>query len=286
MKKSLLLAVVGMMGLAAIAQQKADIKVSYDFNYTSYMDQPKTERMTLLASPAESKYFSDLSLWVDSMQSTPDGKAKYREILMKACMVTGPDGGIMFDMRKGPVKPTHTYIFSDVSGATMTVYDKWGEDLGFYVEPLDEMSWQIVEDSTANVMGYECVMAESDYHGRHWKAWFAPELPLSVGPWKLRGLPGLILKAEADGGFSFTATGLEKTDRVMTPMYSSDDYSKVDRKKALADKEYATNNTETLMKAKHGASVRVSYVDDDGNEIEERKYDGLRHSLEPDYKQK
>lgn len=56
-------------------------------------------------------------------------------------------------------------------------------------------------DSTADVLGYECVMAESDYHGRRWRAWFSPDLPLPFGPWKLHGLPGLILKAEADAAF-------------------------------------------------------------------------------------
>lgn len=32
------------------------------------------------------------------------------------------------------------------------------------------MEWTIVEDSTSAVLGYECLMAEPDYHGRHWKA--------------------------------------------------------------------------------------------------------------------
>ena len=62
---------------------------------------------------------------------------------------------------------------------------------------------------------------------------FAPELPMPFGPWKLHGLPGLILKAEANGSFSFVATGLERTDRIMTPMYMQGNYSKVDRKEAL-----------------------------------------------------
>ena len=79
---------------------------------------------------------------------------------------------------------------------------------------------------------------------------------MPFGPWKLHGLPGLILKAEANGGFSFVATGLEHTDRIMTPMYMQGDYSKVDRKKALKNAEYFANNEESIMNAQ-GQNVKI-----------------------------
>lgn len=35
-----------------------------------------------------------------------------------------------------------------------------------------------------------------------------------------------------------------------------------------------------------GMHVKMYVLDDDGNQVEVPKYDGLKHSLEPDYKQK
>lgn len=35
-----------------------------------------------------------------------------------------------------------------------------------------------------------------------------------------------------------------------------------------------------------GQKVKIYQVDDNGNKIEVPKYDGLKHSLEPDYKMK
>lgn len=273
------------MAIAAMAQNKADIIVRYDSSFPTKQGKINTGKMLLLASSTEAKYFNDISLWVDSLKSTPEGKAQYMEILKKTCMTVEPDGSTSWDLTKGPTKKSYNYVFTNLANESLTHFGKYGEDLGYYTEPLAEMQWTIVEDSTATVLGYECVMAESDYHGRHWKAWFTPEIPMSFGPWKLHGLPGLILKAEANGGFSFLATGLEHTDRIMSPMYLKEDYSKVERKKALENAEYYVNNAESIMNAQ-GQNVKIYSVDENGNKIEIPKYDGLIHSLEPDYKMK
>ncbi len=285
MKQILTSIIVCFSTITAMAQNKAEIIVSYDSSFPNKFGKINTGKMSLLASTTEAKYFNDLSLWVDSLESTPEGKAQYMEIIKKACMTVEPGGSMSFDLRKGPTKKSYTYVFTNLTDGSVTLYGKFGEDLGHYTEPLSEMKWTIVEDSTANVHGYECVMAESDYHGRHWKAWFTPEIPMPFGPWKLHGLPGLILKAEANGGFTFVATGLERTDRVMSPMYLQSDYNKVERKKALADAEYYINNAESIMNAQ-GQNVKIYSTDDEGNKIETPKYDGLKHNIEPDYKMK
>ena len=242
MKKILTILSVLFVAIVAMAQNKAEIIVSYNERRPIKSGKMSTTEMSLLASVAEAKYYNEITLWIDSLKSTPEGKAKYMDILKKSCMTVEPDGSVSFDLSKGPTKKSYTYVFTNPSEETLTFYSHFGEDLGYYTEPLAEMEWTMVEDSTANVLGYECIMAESDYHGRHWKAWFTPEIPMPFGPWKLHGLPGLILKAEANGGFLFTATGLEYSDRTITPMYLTEKYAKVDRKKALENSEYYVNN--------------------------------------------
>lgn len=77
-----------------------------------------------------------------------------------------------------------------------------------YEEPLDTPRWEIT-DSVMVIDGINCVKATADYRGRKWTAWFAPEIPFNEGPWKLWGLPGLIVRAyDSRGHYRFEAKSI------------------------------------------------------------------------------
>ena len=85
-------------------------------------------------------------------------------------------------------------------------------------------------------------LATSDFRGRHWTAWFATDIPVSDGPWKLGGLPGLILEAYDKGHqYTFTAVGLERVAEepiVFTPSGEKNGYRTVDRHAFLKAKMF------------------------------------------------
>lgn len=71
-----------------------------------------------------------------------------------------------------------------------------------------EIHWTL-ESDTLSIAGYLCHKAVGNYGGRKWTAWYSEEISSPVGPWKLRGLPGLILKAEDNEHIhSFSFCGL------------------------------------------------------------------------------
>lgn len=65
--------------------------------------------------------------------------------------------------------------------------------------------------------GYACFHARIATGGRVWDAWFAPEIPIDAGPWKLRGLPGLILEAaDTTGSYRFSFQSLQSRREPIT----------------------------------------------------------------------
>lgn len=64
----------------------------------------------------------------------------------------------------------------------------------FYADTLHPMEWKF-ESEEKTVGGIPCKRATVRFKGRDYVAWYAPSIPISNGPWKLGGLPGLILEA-------------------------------------------------------------------------------------------
>lgn len=56
-----------------------------------------------------------------------------------------------------------------------------------------KINWEILNENM-NILGYKAQKATTFFAGREWTAWFTPEIPISDGPYKFYGLPGLILK--------------------------------------------------------------------------------------------
>ena len=64
----------------------------------------------------------------------------------------------------------------------------------FFRDSLFPMSWNL-ENEKKKIDSFECYKANTWFKGRKYIAWYCPQIPIPDGPWKLGGLPGLILEA-------------------------------------------------------------------------------------------
>ena len=237
---------------------RAEIKVGYTY-HKKFMrgNDGVVEQNTpfiLLANRNQSKFYCPSTEYKDSLKSTPSGRAKEKQMFNAAVRAYSEnrDRSAM----DGVVYHTRLYVTKDFGKSASTIYDEAGlGDLGCYDEPFSEIDWQIIEDGAKTILGYECLMATTDYHGRKWTAWFTPEIPLQDGPWKLCGLPGLILEAaEEKGHHCFTADGIEQSSQPIFPIYNKD-YEKMGRIDMLRSLRNSRDNNNSIIKASTGGML-------------------------------
>ncbi|WP_158409045.1 GLPGLI family protein [Formosa agariphila] len=99
----------------------------------------------------------------------------------------------MLDISRFPKTQFHFKILKEKKEDSITVYDKIYTDNFEYKEQKNGMKWSITTD-TLSINGLKCQKATTYYGGRNYEAWFSNEIPISDGPYKFSGLPGLIVK--------------------------------------------------------------------------------------------
>lgn len=126
-------------------------------------------------------------------------------------------------------------IYNNYPQGKRTIHDAVFFDYYIFEDDNLPQQWTIIPDSAKTILGYTCQKATCSYRGRDYEVWYTPELPVSVGPWKFLGLPGLIMSVQdAKGHYTFEMTGLMKSKEPIEYIeYPTRKYSRTDRKTFL-----------------------------------------------------
>jgi GLPGLI family protein len=106
----------------------------------------------------------------------------------------------------------HEFLFQKTNDKKLILLGTMGTQDYFIEQPLPLHKWK-VHNEQKNIGDILCQKATCHFAGRNYTAWFAPSIPLPNGPWKLWGLPGLILEAMDDKKevqFLFSEIGTSK----------------------------------------------------------------------------
>lgn len=105
--------------------------------------------------------------------------------------------------------------------------EKVARDNLLYEEDLMLMNWQI-ESETKELAGYKVQKAHTTYAGRRFTAWFTSEIPVSDGPYKFSGLPGLIVEISDEiNNYHFLLTGFQNLKPAKAVTFDKKDYMTV-----------------------------------------------------------
>lgn len=190
------------------AQKRIDeayLKCQYDYTYVEDTLSGRTARdwLVLLIGKDVSKCYSYYSMQVDSMFASPNRDRILHQQINAA----------IGSKTEWPHKRMKAYVYKNYPQGKMTVTDGLLLQDYIYEDTLYAQNW-VIQDSTKIVLGHECQKAVCHYRGHSWAAWFAMDIPITDGPWKLCGLPGLIMEATSEGNSHvFKILGLEKVSK-------------------------------------------------------------------------
>ncbi len=138
-------------------------------------------------------------------------------------------------------------------------------------ENLPEIDWQITEE-TREIGGFTVQKAVAQFRGREYTAWFTTELPFRYGPWKLHGLPGLILEAvdtKSDVSFKFAGFEIAKEEGALIAVPQSMEIQNVSRKEYTKMYRAFRTNPAAFFNATVGAQSGVSVKEEWGRDSKE-----------------
>ncbi|MDE6330137.1 MAG: GLPGLI family protein [Muribaculaceae bacterium] len=132
-------------------------------------------------------------------------------------------------------------VYQNMPKGMMTIQSVITPNLFSYEESRNPIKWTF-DTATDTVCGYTCRVARGDYGGRTWIVKYAPEIPVQNGPWKLTGLPGLVMEAMDSAGIHhFSAIAFRKGSVDILPIDNSGRIS-TNRKKFISAKNEFEKN--------------------------------------------
>lgn len=221
----------------------------------------QTDYLRLRIGKNISMFYSPKDLWYDSLSCNKKMKLQvFMEYSKSNGKIKSPGG--VFKER----------IYKNYPKGLVSVFNHFDLAHWTYTEYWEIPQWEL-QNLTKKILNYPCQLAISKYRGRIWYAWFTFDIPISEGPWKLCGLPGLILEAyDEKKDYHYIATGLSKSNipDVGIYNYSEYDWFKTDRIRYLKTWYKALN---TNMGAKVTQTFNIQQNKDSSTKMESKNYD-------------
>jgi GLPGLI family protein len=223
----------------------------------------------------------DKELYVEYQFETKDGnsyepiqlRANHQQslsIIRKDMFPGGPVEGVPREMLE-KMKYEITHVYMDYRENIIESDELLSFGIGMpermcIKEKLNDFKWQITGNKE-EVLGYQCQEAKTSFRGRDYLAWFTTEVPFKAGPWKLNGLPGVILKVKTVDDFLKIEAKLlkiQEAKEITSPIDNSDilSWEKFEKyyKKSVKSSEASLRSVMTKVGAGgHSLPKEISY---------------------------
>ena len=186
-----------LFALSAMGQKQKAMRITYKVVYTYSTDLAPRHDVSYLDIQADgvSCFYSHYFVKSQEIQDSINRRGSVSDDMVSKA-IAPYDGG----------QPN--FVYKHIPAEGKLTFATYHVDWFKYSEPIPALQWKI-EGKDSVIAGYHCQAATASLRGRQWRAWFTLDIPVSDGPWKLCGLPGLILRAtDEQGYFDFDCTGI------------------------------------------------------------------------------
>lgn len=245
----LLMSIICHQGIAQKSfSDEFNYKVVYDLTYqpdSTDISSISSEKMWLYLGDRVSKFSSKGTALKDSLDHNKNiAEAGTMDFKARAEMTrTEFDYAIYKDIPEGHISYTLEILRDNL---------RYEEDKGIF-------DWEILSE-TKTIKGYESQKAKTRFRGREYIAWFTTEIPISDGPYKFNGLPGLILQLrDSKNHYVFELAQFENLKEPIPFTLETQDYIMTSQNKMLQLKrEYEKDPFAALENSNKGSSTKVT----------------------------
>lgn len=238
-----------------ISCDKQRFRIAYDMSFvkdTLRSNKPVKESMILEIGSSISLFYSYAAFHSDSIYADDIAKGVSQSVINEHLNHNGM-GQISWKLYKNyPKKGFSSFL------------DGLGMERYCCIEKAQTPDWKVCPDSTVMILSYNCRLATTKYKGRIWCAWYTEDIPIGEGPWKLSGLPGLILRAyDSQRQYVFEASGMEQIKGDVDLKYKGEKFEPIERK--ALDKLYTRYYADPVGYITNNPNVKVTFTDRNGN---------------------
>lgn len=274
MKKSLMLFAFVLLALNVSAQWWKPQHHLYDtVEYVVMYELTLREDTTHLEYSRTDDYM--LSIGKNNIISSFRGYNNYRRDMERKKL--GDEGVLLEQMQTGQYHSKYLPsvlkfdIFKEYEKRIVTTIDHiFSYGMYEYEEPFDNFIWQITSE-TDTIHDYVCQKAICDFGGRTWEAWFTMEIPISDGPYKFCGLPGLIINiADTQDHYSYKFLSIEKPSEPMMIYEVVEDRVKTTKKEffKLQNRNKISHSISAMSSNDKAVQRAIEYEKSKNNPIE------------------
>lgn len=201
-RSSILLSTFLLGGFLGSAQEV--IRADYNFYYKRAPEEKHrfVPDMTLDFDGEKSVFYSEFAFEKDSVRLLAFDK--------RGQIKNTKEYGKVTTMRAGF---SNWNVFQNHRNSATTI---WFFKIGLFIKGtgiVEPPVWELLEEEK-EINGYPCHQGRTNYLGRVWTVWYTDQIPVSIGPWLLKGLPGLIVSAgDTEDYFRFELRGVRTASK-------------------------------------------------------------------------